>query len=61
MTVSEKVLFGSDFHIPYHNVRYMNLWMKVMKSFKPDTVAILGDLDDAKFSYQNIQMVCQKK
>lgn len=47
MPISEKVLFGSDFHIPYHNVRYMNLWMKVMKSFKPDTVAILGDLDDA--------------
>jgi len=47
MAVEEKILFGSDFHIPYHNKRYMDLWMKVLKSFKPDTVAILGDLDDA--------------
>lgn len=47
MSISEKILFGSDFHIPYHNKRYMELWFKVLKSFKPDTVAILGDLDDA--------------
>lgn len=40
-------MFGSDFHIPYHDKRKLNLWWKVMKSFKPDTVAILGDLDDA--------------
>lgn len=42
-----KVLFGSDFHIPYHDKRYMDLWFKVAKSFKPEVVAILGDLDDA--------------
>lgn len=43
----EKVLFGSDFHIPYNNPRYTDLWFKVLKSLKPSTVAILGDLDDA--------------
>ena len=39
-------MIGSDFHIPYENPRYMGLWWKVMKSFKPDVVDILGDLDD---------------
>lgn len=47
MAVEEKVLFGSDFHIPYHNKRFVELWFKVMRSFKPDTVALLGDVDDA--------------
>lgn len=47
MAINEKVMFGSDFHIPYHNKRYLDLWFKVQKSFKPQTVAILGDLDDA--------------
>lgn len=47
MSVTEKILFGSDFHIPWENKDHMKLWMKVAKSLKPDTVAILGDLDDA--------------
>lgn len=41
-----KWLIGSDFHIPYENPRYMDLWWQVQKWFKPDVVDILGDLDD---------------
>jgi hypothetical protein len=39
-------MLGSDFHIPFHNSRYVDLWFKVMKSFKPDVVDYLGDIDD---------------
>ena len=44
-----KDTIGSDFHIPYNNPRYTTLWFKVLKSLKPDVVAILGDLDDVVF------------
>lgn len=47
MAITEKVLFASDLHIPYHHPRYLDLLMKVQKSFKPDTIAYLGDIDDA--------------
>jgi predicted phosphodiesterase len=42
-----KWMLGSDFHIPYHNKRYLDLWWQVVDWFKPDVVDILGDLDDA--------------
>ena len=41
-----KWLLGSDFHIPYDNPRYMDLWWQVQKHFNPDVVDILGDYDD---------------
>lgn len=37
---------GSDFHFPYHDPRYVALWFKVMKWFKPDVVDYLGDISD---------------
>ena len=40
-------LIGSDFHIPYENKRYMDLWWRVQKWMNPDVIDILGDLDDA--------------
>lgn len=41
-----KWMLGSDFHIPYHDPRYVNLWFKVMKWYKPDVVDYLGDISD---------------
>lgn len=41
-----KWLIGSDFHIPYENPRYMDIWWQVMDWFEPDVIDILGDLDD---------------
>lgn len=38
---------GSDFHIPYDNPRYVDLWFRVQKWFNPDVVDLLGDIDDA--------------
>jgi predicted phosphodiesterase len=41
-----KLMWGSDFHIPYQNDKYVKLWFQVMKWFKPDVVDYLGDIDD---------------
>ncbi len=41
-----KWLLSSDQQIPYHDPRAVELWFKVMKSFKPDVVDYLGDQDD---------------
>lgn len=32
--------------MPYHDKRALALWFKVMKSWKPDAIDILGDIDD---------------
>jgi len=39
-------MMGSDFHLPYHDPRYVALWFKVMKAYKPDVVDYLGDISD---------------
>lgn len=39
-------MLGSDFHFPYHEPRYIELWFKVMKWYKPDVVDYLGDISD---------------
>lgn len=41
-----KWMLGSDFHIPYTNPRYLELWWKVMKWYKPHVIDYLGDIDD---------------
>lgn len=41
-----KWMLSSDQQIPYHDPRAIELWFKVMKSFKPDVVDYLGDTDD---------------
>jgi predicted phosphodiesterase len=41
-----KWAIASDVHIPYHNPRYLDLWFKFLKYFKPDVVDYLGDIDD---------------
>lgn len=41
-----KWMLGSDFHIPYQDDRYIALWFKVMKWFKPDVIDYLGDISD---------------
>lgn len=43
----EKWLLGSDFHIPYNDVRATEIFFKIQKWFQPDYIDILGDLDDA--------------
>jgi UDP-2,3-diacylglucosamine pyrophosphatase LpxH len=42
-----KWLLVSDLHIPFHNKRWVDMWLDVVKWMKPDVVDILGDLDDA--------------
>lgn len=41
-----KWMMGSDFHFPYHDPRYLALWFKVMKWWKPDVIDYLGDISD---------------
>lgn len=43
-----KWMLAGDFHIPFHNRRYLDLWFDVVKYWKPDVVDIVGDLDDAQ-------------
>lgn len=38
---------GSDIHFPRHDARKVELFLKVMKWWKPDAVDLLGDIDDA--------------
>lgn len=42
-----KWLLASDIHFPRHDARKVELFMKVMKWFRPDAVDYLGDIDDA--------------
>ena len=42
----EKVMMSSDQQIPYHDQRMVDLWFKVMKSFKPQHVIYAGDWSD---------------
>ena len=37
----------SDVHFPRHDPRKVELFLKVMKAWKPDAVDLLGDIDDA--------------
>lgn len=32
--------------IPYHDKRAVDLWLKIMKAWKPDTIDFVGDIDD---------------
>jgi hypothetical protein len=41
-----KWMLGSDFHFPFHEPRYVDLWFKVMKWYKPDVIDYLGDISD---------------
>lgn len=41
-----KVLIGGDMQIPFHDRRALNLFIKVMKGFKPDQVILTGDVVD---------------
>jgi hypothetical protein len=54
MTNDLKWMLGSDFHFPYQDDRYVDLWFQVMAWFKPDVVDLLGDISDqdcyARFS-----------
>lgn len=49
MTSTEKPFkwaFVGDTQIPYHDPRAVELFMKVMKSWKPDAIDVVGDIDD---------------
>ena len=41
-----KWMLSSDQQIPYHDKRVIELWFKVMKSFKPDVIDYVGDTSD---------------
>lgn len=47
-------MLGSDFHFPYQDNRYVDLWFQVMEWFQPDVIDYLGDISDqdcyARFS-----------
>lgn len=46
MSDTFKWLFVGDLQIPYHDKRAVELFMKVAKSWKPDAIDIVGDIDD---------------
>lgn len=41
-----KWAFVGDLQIPYHDKRAVDLWMRVMKAWKPDAIDFTGDIDD---------------
>lgn len=41
-----KWAFVGDLQIPYEDERAVALWFKVMKSWKPDIIDFVGDIDD---------------
>lgn len=41
-----KWAFVGDLQIPYHDKRAVDLFFKVMKSWKPDAIDVVGDIDD---------------
>ena len=47
MTRSPRWALSSDQHFPYQDNRLIDLWFKVLKSWKPDIVDYLGDTSDA--------------
>lgn len=46
MSDNLKWMFVGDLQIPYHDKRAVALFMKIMKSWKPDVIDIVGDIDD---------------
>lgn len=46
MTATFKWAFVGDLQMPYHDKRAVDLFMKIMKSWKPDAIDIVGDIDD---------------
>lgn len=46
MTGTFKWAFMGDLQIPYHDKRAVALVLKVLKSWKPDAIDIVGDIDD---------------
>src|SRR6478735_3197072 len=46
MTATFKWAFVGDLQIPYHDKRAVDLFFKVMKSWKPDAIDVVGDIDD---------------
>jgi hypothetical protein len=46
MTEVMKWAFVGDLQIPYHDKRAVDLWLKVMKAWKPDVIDFVGDIDD---------------
>lgn len=41
-----KWAFVGDLQMPYHDRRAVELFMKVMKAWKPDAIDVVGDIDD---------------
>lgn len=48
MTEHKKWIVASDLHFPKHDPRYIDLFLKVLKWWQPDSVDFAGDLDDAE-------------
>lgn len=46
MTDVMKWAFVGDLQIPYHDKRAVELFLQVMKAWKPDAIDVVGDIDD---------------
>lgn len=46
MTEIMKWAFVGDLQIPYHDKRAVDLFFKVMRSWRPDAIDVVGDIDD---------------
>ena len=44
--MTKKIIIASDLHVPYHDVRAVQLWLQVCNAIGPDIVVINGDLYD---------------
>lgn len=42
----QRLLICPDAHVPYHDVRAWNLFLKVGQAFKPDMLVVIGDIAD---------------
>lgn len=43
----QRYLACSDIQFPLHDRRAVDLWLKVLKSFKPHLIDLVGDIDDS--------------
>lgn len=41
-----KIVTISDLHVPYHNMKFINLWIEFLKDFQPDKIVLNGDIVD---------------
>ena len=52
---TKKLVVAGDFHIPFHDIDALNLFFKFIKSTRPDTIILNGDIIDCYKLFKNEQ------